>query len=78
MRRRPFGKHWARFFMFRAKAKKVGNETIDANLNWLLGKEGQRFFKENEQWRLGMKTTRLTNMDECVSNPLALVSRYYR
>lgn len=66
----------ARFYMFKAKQRQQKNENIDANLSWLLSKNGQQFYNKG-QWTLGQNCSELTSEPEDL-NPLSLLSRYFR
>eukprot|EP00094_Tigriopus_californicus_P003483 TCALIF_03351-PA protein Name:"Similar to Srebf1 Sterol regulatory element-binding protein 1 (Mus musculus)" AED:0.12 eAED:0.12 QI:0/0.8/0.66/1/1/1/6/119/998 len=67
---------WARFFMFKAKRRQCKNEEIDANLNWMLGQDGQSFVAKGK-WYFGLKCSELTE-DVDSLNPLAMIGRYFR
>lgn len=62
--------------MFKAKYRQKKNETIDANLAWLLGKSGQAFFASSS-WQFGQACSTLTESPDSL-NPLALVGQYFR
>ncbi len=62
--------------MFKSKTYHQKNETIDANLKWLLSNPGQDFFTDSE-WQFGQRCSSLTVEPDSL-NPLALVGRYFR
>jgi len=66
----------SRYYMHKAKRSFRKQEGADPNLNWILSKSGQEFFK-SEQWQFGQANSILTQEPNDL-NPLTRVGLFFR